>query len=331
MTPRTQGPTPTHGRTAAARAALFLSLLFVVLTCHAVSAATPTATPGTAPAPQARAFPSPEKAFDALIVAAETFDVAALTEILGPDGIDLVVTKDSVADKNQAATFAAQARVKHLVVRDPGDPKVATLLIGAEEWPMPIPVVESGGEWRFDAEAGLDEVLFRRIGRNELDAIEVCLGFVEAQHEYASEKRAGAKLNQYAQRIVSTPGTQDGLAWRDPDGTWRGPVGEGIARVIAEGYSSRYEPYHGYYFKVLKGQGPAAPLGEMDFVIAGAMIGGFALAAAPADYGVTGVKTFIVSHDGVVFEKDLGETTLEQFRAMERFDPDETWEPVAGP
>jgi hypothetical protein len=200
--------------------------------------------------------------------------------------------------------------------------------VGADDWPLPIPIVKKRGGWRFDTEAGREELLRRRIGGNELDAIELCRGYVEAQHEYALEKRDGALVNQYAQRIVSTPGRQDGLAWRAEDGSWQGPVGEGIARVIAEGYVAQPTPYHGYYFKVLKGQGPAAPLGELDFVIDGAMIGGFALVAAPADYGVTGVKTFIVSHDGVVYEQDLGPGTVERFWAMERFNPDAGWDPV---
>jgi hypothetical protein len=152
---------------------------------------------------------------------------------------------------------------------------------------------------------------------------------VEAQHEYALVKRDGSGVNQYAQRIISTPGKQDGLAWRNPDGTWGGPVGEGIARIVEQGYTSRGEPYHGYFFKVLKGQGPAAPLGEMDFVVRGAMIGGFALVAAPAEYGSTGVKTFMVSHDGVVYEKDFGPKTLDVFKSMERYNPDKTWDPVA--
>jgi len=144
-------------------------------------------------------------------------------------------------------------------------------------------------------------------------------------------KHDGAQVNQYAQRIISTPGKQDGLAWQAADGSWQGPVGEGVARVIAEGYSERTQPYHGYFFKVLKGQGPAAPLGEMDFLVDGAMIGGFALVAAPAEYGVTGVKTFIVSHSGIVYEKDLGPTTLEQFKAMDRYNPDSGWTPVQQP
>lgn len=278
-----------------------------------------------------RTFETPEKAAEALVSAAERFDVTALKEILGPDGVDLVVTDDPVLDKNQSAAFAAQARVKTEVLRDPKQAGVATVIVGSEDWPLPIPVVEDGGRWRFDTQAGREEVLNRRIGENELNAIAVCRGYVEAQHEYASEKRDGAPVNQYAQRVISTPGRQDGLAWRTPDGSWEGPVGEGVARVIAEGYTDRYEPLHGYYFKVLKRQGPSAPMGEMDFVVKGVMIGGFALVAAPADYAVTGVKTFIVGHTGVVYEKDLGPDTVEQFRAMDRYDPDPTWTPVSEP
>jgi hypothetical protein len=140
--------------------------------------------------------------------------------------------------------------------------------------------------------------------------------------------RDGYDVNQYAQHIISTPGTQDGLAWQNADGTWDGPIGEAVANAIAKGYSKRTEPYHGYFFKVLKGQGPAAPLGQMDFVVNGAMIGGFALIAAPAQYGLTGIKTFMVSHDGVVYEKDLGPSTLDQFATLDRFNPDRTWRPV---
>jgi hypothetical protein len=151
---------------------------------------------------------------------------------------------------------------------------------------------------------------------------------VEAQHEYALKKREGYDVNQYAQQIVSAPGKQDGLAWQNPDGRWAGPVGEKIARAIEQGYSPGAEPYHGYFFKILKGQGPAAPLGDMDYVVKGVMIGGFALIAAPAEYGVTGVKSFIVSQDGVVYEKDCGLASLSEFIKMERFNPDKSWAPV---
>ena len=201
-------------------------------------------------------------------------------------------------------------------------------MVGNDEWPFPIPLVKRGTRWSFDTEAGRQEILYRRIGSNELDAIAICRGYVDAQHEYALQKREGYDVNQYAQRIISTPGKQDGLAWQKPDGTWDGPVGEAIARAIDRGYTSRTEPYHGYFFKVLTSQGPAAPLGQMNYVVHGVMIGGFALAAAPAEYGVTGVKTFIVSQDGVVYEKDFGANTLTEFSKMERFNPDRTWTPV---
>ena len=185
-----------------------------------------------------------------------------------------------------------------------------------------------GGRWYFDAKAARQELLQRRIGADELDAIDICRGYVEAQHEYALQPREGFDVNQYAQRIISNPGKQDGLAWQNPDGSWGGPIGEKIARVIEQGYSPGAEPYHGYFFKILKGQGPAAPLGQMDYVVKGVMIGGFALVAAPAEYGETGLKTFIVSEDGVVYERDFGPGTLNEFTKMERFNPDGSWTPV---
>jgi hypothetical protein len=274
-------------------------------------------------------FSSPKAAAEALISAAERFDVPALTEILGPDGIDLVVSEDLVQSRNTADAFARKALEKHSVVTDKKNANRMILTIGEEDWPTPIPIVRAQKGWRFDPKAGRQEILYRRIGGNELDAIQICRGYVEAQHEYASKKRDGARVNQYAQRIVATPGKQDGLAWRNADGKWEGPIGENIARVIAEGYSSRIEPYHGYYLRILKGQGPAAPMGEMDFLVKDVMIGGFALVAAPAEYAVTGVKTFIVSHTGVVYEKDLGPKTLDAFKTMERFNPDKTWKVVA--
>jgi hypothetical protein len=289
------------------------------------------ATAATTPSSSSqKIFPSPNEAATALIVAAEQFDVEALREILGPAGIDLVVSEDAVQDRNQATSFAARARAKHNVVTDKKNPNRAILFIGEEDWPLPIPIVLAKGGWRFDAKQGRQELLYRRIGGNELDAIQVCRGYVEAQHDYASKKRDGSRLNQYAQRTISTPGKQDGLAWKTADGKWEGPVGEHIAEVIAEGYTDKAKPYHGYYFKILKGQGPAAPMGEMDYVVEGVMIGGFAFVAAPAEYTVTGVKTFIVSHTGVVYQKDFGEKTLDAFKAMERFNPDKTWTLVPG-
>ncbi len=281
-----------------------------------------------------KSFSSPKAAAEALITAAARFDVPALTGILGPDGVDLVVTGDAVQDRNTAGAFARRALEKHSVVTDPKNPGRATLLIGDENWPAPIPIVRKGGTWRFDTKAGRQEILYRRIGQNELDAIKVCHDYVAAQHAYALEKHDGAEVNQYAQKVLSTPGKHDGLAWKNQDGTPGGPLADTIARAIAEGYTKKtatVEPFHGYVFKILKGQGQAAPLGKMDFVVEGAMIGGFALVAAPVDYRVTGVKTFIVSYDGVVHEKDLGPKTLEQFEAMELYNPDKTWRPVQEP
>lgn len=273
-----------------------------------------------------KGFDTAQQAGDALIQAAETLDVAALKEILGPGSEDLVTSEDQVQDKNRATEFVAKAKEKHSIEVDAKNPNSASLVIGNEDWPMPIPIVKRNGKWYFDAKAGREVILLRRIGANELDAIEICRGYVEAQKEYATEKHDGSTLNQYAQKMVSTPGKQDGLAWKNPDGSWGGPLGETIAEALEEGYTDKSKPFHGYYFKVLKGQGPAAPLGEIDFVVGGAMIGGFALAAAPADYGVTGVQTFIVSHNGIVYQKDMGPDLLKEFKSMERYNPDKTWQ-----
>jgi hypothetical protein len=319
-----------------------VSLLCAVVwacTASALFAAPPATTKTitkTAPAKTAassaagKAFNTPQQAADALVDAAEKFDVAALTEIFGPDGDSIIFSGEFPQDRKHAIDFAAEARAKKSVSVDPKNGRRAFLLIGNDDWPFPVPLVKRGEKWFFDSNAGQQELLYRRIGANELDAINICLGYVEAQQAYALEPRSGYEVNQYAQRIVSSPGKQDGLAWQNSDGTWAGPIGENIARAIEQGYTSGAEPYHGYFFKILKGQGPAAPLGEMDFVVKGVMIGGFALVAAPAEYEVTGVRTFIVSHDGVVYEKDLGPKTLDEFKGMERFNPDKSWAPVSG-
>jgi hypothetical protein len=275
-----------------------------------------------------RTFATPEAAAGALIDAAEKFDVPALEAIFGPDGKEIIHTGEPARDREIARLFAAQARTKMAVSVDPKARNRAFIAVGNDSWPFPVPIVKAGKSWAFDSKAGLHEILLRRIGRNELDAIEISRGYVEAQHEYAMKRHAGLRVNQYAQKIISTPGKQDGLAWRNPDGSWDGPVGENVARAIERGYRSREEPYHGYYFKILKGQGPDAPLGQMDYVVDGAMIGGFALIAFPAQYRVTGVQTFIVSNDGIVYQKDLGPRTVEIAQNIERFNPDLSWTPV---
>ena len=287
-----------------------------------------------APAPSvavsAKTFDTPERAADALIEAAEKFDVGVLEEIFGPDGDDIVLSGEYPQDRQRALDFAAEAREKKSVSVDPKTGSRAFLLVGNENWPFPAPIVKVGGKWHFDAKGGRQELLYRRIGSNELDAIAICRGYVDVQYDYAYKYRDEYAVNQYAQRIISTPGKQDGLAWQNADGSWGGPIGEDIARAIEQGYSpsANPQPYHGYFFKVLKGQGPAAPLGEMNYVVEGVMIGGFALVAAPAEYGETGLKAFMVSQDGVVYQKDFGPSTLEEFTKMERFNPDNSWTPV---
>jgi hypothetical protein len=278
-----------------------------------------------------KTFDTPQQAADVLIAAAEKFDERILEEIFGLGGEDIVFSGEYERDRQRASDFAAEAREKKTVSVDPKRGNRAFLLVGNEDWPFPVPIVKLSDRWSFDAKAGRQELLYRRIGSNELDAIAICRGYVEAQQEYALQKREGYDVNQYAQRIISTPDKQDGLAWQNPDGSWGGPIGEKIAHAIELGYSGRAEPYHGYFFKILKGQGPAARLGEMDFVVKGLMIGGFALVAAPAEYGVTGVKSFIVSYDGVVYEKDFGQATLNEFIKMERFNPDGSWKVESRP
>ena len=288
----------------------------------------PPAKPARAAVPPAgaKAFPTAQAAASALVEAASNFDEPALAAIFGPDGKDLVSTEDAVRDKSYALAFSALAKERNAVVVKSTVPDRATLEVGPERWPLPVPLVRIAGKWYFDARAGHDEILFRRVGGNELDAIDVCRGFVEAQKEYALDLHDDSHIHQYAQRIISTTGKQDGLYWKNTDGTDGGPIGEAVARAIEEGYAAQpASAYHGYLFSVLKGQGPAAPLGELDYVIEDAMIGGFALIATPAEYGVTGVQTFIVNHEGIVYQKDLGPDSVALARQITRYDPDKTW------
>jgi hypothetical protein len=316
------------------RVVQILSTLLGVVLCSSVpsiaeqSPAKEAPAAAAAPSASITTFDTPQQAADALVEAADKFDVVALSNLFGPGGEGVVFSGEFAQDRKHAADFAAEAREKKSVSVDPKGRDRAFLLVGTEDWPFPVPIVERGNKWFFDGKAGLQELLYRRIGANEVDAIQICHGYVEAQYEYAMQPREGFDVNQYAQHIISNPGKQDGLAWQNADGTWGGPIGEKIAQAIEQGYSIRSEPYHGYFFKVLKGQGPDAPLGKMDFSVKDVMIGGFALVAAPAEYSVTGVKTFIVSNDGVVYEKDFGPQTLDEFQKMERFNPDKSWTPV---
>lgn len=272
-------------------------------------------------------FTTPQAAVDALIKATGDYDVPTLKKLFGPPGDDIIASADPVRDKNNIVAFADLARKKNAVNIDPNKPNRAIVVVGDNDWPLPFPLVKKSGKWQFDSAAGRTEILYRRIGSNELDAIEACHNYVDAQLQYASTIHDDFEVNQYAQKIISTPGKQDGLYWEDANGVPAGPISKGIAKALEEGYSLKEESaYHGYYFKILKGQGPAAHLGQLDYVIQGAMIGGFAMVAVPAQYRVTGVKTFLVSQDGTIYQKDMGPDSLKIAKDMERFNPDSTWQ-----
>lgn len=276
-------------------------------------------------------FATPDAAVQQLIKAAADYDVPTLMSIFGPDGEPFISSADPVRDKNYAIAFADRARTKNAIQKDPKNANRVFLVVGSDDFPFAVPLVKKSGKWHFDSAAGRSEILYRRIGENELDAIQVCRGYVEAQREYASTIHDNSGVNQYAQRIISTPGKQDGLYWVNADGTPGGPISEPVAKALAEGYSTekttdKPTAYHGYYFKILKGQGPAAPLGKLDYVIQDAMIGGFALIAVPAEYHVTGVKTFMVGPEGIVYQKDLGPDSLKTAKDIALYNPDKTWQ-----
>ena len=302
---------------------LMLAGLCCVLPMMSMAQAQPAA---TAAASGPKGFDNPQQSAQAIIKAAGDYNVPELLAILGPDGEDLVASGDQVEDKNNALAFAKEAGAKNSIQIAKSNPNRATIIVGEEEWPAPIPLVKKNGKWYFNTKEGKQEILFRRIGENELDAITVCRGYVSAQQEYASEIHDNSGVNQYAQKIISTPGKQDGLFWKNADGTPDGPIGEAVASALEEGYTTGKGGFHGYYFKILKGQGPDAPNGAINYVIEGVMIGGFALVAVPAEYRVTGVKTFIVNYDGIVYQKDLGPNSLEIVKKMELYNPDKTWQ-----
>ena len=283
-----------------------------------------------APPPGQRSFATPKEAIQATIDAAAQNDTAALLQIFGPAGKDIVESGDPAQDKEHRAEFASSAQEKVQIEEDALTSGRVTFTVGAEAWPFPVPLIQQDGKWQFDSSSGKVEILARRIGRNELNAMEVCRGYAEAQLGYAAAARDGDRILKYAQRIVSTPGKQDGLY---TDGVTDSLVSKAFAEAAAARQATagkRSEPYHGYYFHVLKSQGPNAAGGAFDYVVNGKMIGGFALVAWPAEYGVSGIGTFIINHEGVVYEKDLGAATDLQARQMTRFNPDKTWHTVVG-
>ncbi len=305
------------------------TFVLILIACALPGIAAAQSQPATKPAVTGpKAFDTPQQAADAVIKAAGDYDVPELMAIFGPDGEDFIESADPVRDKNNGIAFAKEAAAKNSIELAKSNPNRATIIVGDEEWPFPVPLVKKNGKWYFNAKEGRQEILYRRIGANELDAITVCRGYVEAQKEYSLQIHDDSGVNQYAQKIFSTPGKQDGLYWKNPDGTSGGPIGEAVAKALEEGYTTGKGGFHGYYFRILKGQGPAAPLGKIDYVIEGIMIGGFALVAVPAEYRVTGVKSFIVSNDGIVYQKDLGPDSLNIVKNMELYNPDKTWQPT---
>ena len=321
----------TRGKTMKTRRSSFISPITLLVASLFIVPMTVIAQAQAAAQPTAqgpKAFDTPQQAAQELIKAAAAYDVPELMAIFGPDGEDFVESADPVRDKNNAQAFATEAQAKNSVSVSTSNPNQATIIVGDEGWPFPVPLVKKTGKWYFNAKEGRQEILYRRIGANELDAITVCRGYVEAQREYALEIHDDSGVNQYAQKIFSSPGKQDGLYWQNADGSSGGPIGDAVAKALAEGYSTGKAGFHGYYFKILKGQGPAAPLGKIDYVIEGIMIGGFGLVAVPAEYRVTGVKTFIVSNSGIVYQKDLGPDSLDIVKNMELYNPDKTWQPT---
>jgi hypothetical protein len=282
-------------------------------------------------APQANeTFATPQEAAQALVNAAEQNDTAAMLKLFGPGGKDIVQSGDAADDKAARAAFAARARAKLQVEPDKDNPNRAIIVAGDQNWPLPVPLIRKNGRWYFDAAVGRVEILARRVGRNELAAIDVCRGYVEAQMEYASRDRDANGVLEYAQHIISVPGKKDGLYYEGESESLVPKSFADAAAVILQGQGKKPVPYHGYFFHILKAQGPDAQGGAMDYVVKGAMIGGFALVAWPAEYGVSGIQTLIVNHQGIVYEKDLGPQTATQARAVTRFNPDKTWKPVSG-
>lgn len=272
-----------------------------------------------------KSYPTPEDAAAALAAAVKS-GPGDILKVLGKAADDIVFSGDAVADADTRQRFTSMYDTRHSVKTEGN--KRATLMLGPDDFPFPIPLVNAKAGWEFDTDEGRIEVLYRRIGRNELDAIQTALAFVDAENEYADKDR-GEGAGVYAQRIVSTPGKKDGLFWRDDSDP--SPLGALAAEASAEGYKAGGggpTPYHGYYFRILKGQGSDAPGGALNYVIKGKMIGGFGLIAWPAEYGNSGVMTFLVNHGGTVYQKDLGTRTEFIAQRITLFDPDQTWKKV---
>ena len=294
----------------------------------ALLAATATLALGIASLAQAQQrFNTPDAAVEALVAAARSGDRRTVVSILGPGSQEIISSGDAVADDNIKQEFLTAYDAQHRIVSESGKPSV--LVMGQNDWPFPIPLAQKDGQWSFDTAAGREEILARRIGRNELGAIKAALAFYDAQNEYADMFKDKTGQAVYAQKIVSSPGKKDGLYWPTSGSEPDSPLGEAVAGATQKGYNvGTGEPYHGYYYKLLTSQGPNAPGGAVDYVVRGNMIGGFGLVAYPAEYGNSGIMTFIINNDGDVYEKDLGPRTERIASRLSEFNPDHTWRKV---
>ncbi len=284
---------------------------------------------GQAALAQQKTFPSPEDAVKAAVAAAKSNNDNGLLEIFGPQSKDILFSGDPVADKRRREAFVAAFDEKnHLETK--GEDKI--LIVGKEDWPFPIPLIKKGDSWIFDTNQGRQEILDRRIGRNELDTIQTCLAIVDAEREYAMKDRDRNGLLEYAQKFVSDPGKKNGLYWETKAGEPESPLGPIMEQARSQGYQGKPPttpvPYYGYYFRILTAQGKDAPGGAYSYIVNGKMIGGFAVVAYPAQYGNSGVMTFIVNYDGKVFQKDLGPNTATMAKSMKEYNPDKTWTPA---
>ena len=313
-------------RMTALRSALSAVAMSLALAVSGLAGASAAAAAGPA------IYKTPQEAIDALVAAVKAGSTDGIVAVLGPEGEDLASSGDPVADRAARQRFEAAYEEAHELKQE-GDGR-AVLIIGKDAYPFPIPVVAEAGGWRFDVAAGAEEILDRRIGENELNAIKVINAIVDAQREYGETDWDGKGV-QYARRLMSSAGKKDGLYWPTTDGADPSPLGPLVANARAEGYrrtsgATAPTPYHGYVYRVLVGQGKDAPGGARDYIVKGRMIGGFGLVAAPAEYGNSGVMTFVTNHDGIVFEKDLGPDTSAIAAAMKTFNPDGTWSKVEG-
>jgi hypothetical protein len=271
-------------------------------------------------------FSSPDAAAQSLVDALRRNDTPRLKQILGPGGDDILSSGDKVADRADAARFLSLYDANHRI--QPERDGVNTLIVGNDEWPFPVPIVKSGGGYVFDGESGKEEVLNRRIGRNELAAQQVCLAIADAQREYVRLRPMGGDLPEYAQKLASDPGTKNGLYWPAAEGEPESPLGPLVAAGRAEGYAGSARPYHGYIYRLLTSQGPHAEGGALDYAVDGRLIGGFGIVAYPAQYGNSGIMTFITNHDGVMYQRDFGPDTARIAKGMTSFDPGPGWTKV---